>query len=141
MLKVEKNVKHPYLKPIGGKFNIWFYLTDKADTSAAHGETSVSFLRYQTDGELAELKQLRNAVLQKILGQTEFESDSERSLLELNRPVIQLGLDHNFNRRQPWPLEYLDKKDVTALAEFISRIALVAVDGIAREGELALSYR
>ena len=141
MLEIEKGVKHKYSKATGGKFKVWFHLLTVPETSSAHSETSISFLRYYSDEDLAELKQIRQKVLQKILSRTKFESDFDKSLLEMSRPLLELGLNHDFNRRQPWPLEYLDTEDVTTWAKFIALKVPASFEGISKEGDLALSYK
>src|SRR4029434_1548944 len=100
LLQVEKGVKHVYIKPTGGKFNVWLHLINRSDVSEAHSATSISFLRYQTDDDLAEMKQIRQTILRKILSQTKFESEFDKSLLEMSKPVMELSFDHNYNRRQ-----------------------------------------
>jgi hypothetical protein len=141
MFQVEKGVKKPYIKPLGGKFDVWLHLVKAPQISQAHSETSISFLRYQTDDGLVEMKRIRQKILRKILSQTKFESEFDKTLLEMSSPIMESSFEHNFNRRQPWPLEYLDAEDVTAWGKFISTKVAASVEGISKEGDLALSYK
>src|SRR5258706_15775894 len=59
MLQVEKGVKKPYIKPLGGKFSVWLHLVKTPKISGAHSDTSISFLRYQTADDLVEMKRIR----------------------------------------------------------------------------------
>ena len=138
LLQVEKGVKKPYIKPIGGQFHVWLHLVDKPILSEAHSETSISFLRYHSDDDLAEMKEIRQAILRKILSQTEFESEFDKTMLEISRPLMELGLGHDFNRRQPWPLEYLDCEDVITWARFVASKVPATFDGVSKEGDSAL---
>jgi hypothetical protein len=139
LLQIEKGVKKPYIKPVGGKFSVWLYRVNAPKISEAHSETCISFLRYQTDDDLVEMKRIRKNVLRKILSQTKFESEFDQSLLEMSRPVMELSFEHNFNRKQPWPLEYLDAEDVTTWAEFILAKVAPSIAGMSKEFNSAQS--
>jgi hypothetical protein len=141
MLQVEKGFKQPYIKPLGGKFSVWLHLVKTPKKSEANSESSISFLRYQTDDDLMEMKRIRQRILRKILSQTKFESEFDKSLLEMSSPMMEFSFEHNFNRRQPWPLEYLDAEDVTAWGGFISTKVAASIEGISKEGDSALSYK
>ncbi len=140
-LQVEKGVKNPYIKPLGGKFNVRLHLVKSPDTTEMHSATSVSFLRYQSDDDLAEMKRIRQKILRKILSQNIFESEFDKSSLEAAKPLMELGFEHYPNRRQPWPLEYLDIEDVAEWGKFIARKVAAAFDGISKEGNSALMYK
>jgi hypothetical protein len=141
LLQVEKGVKHPYIKPIGGKFNVRLHLVNAPKVSEVNSATYVSFLRYQTDDDLLEMKEIRQKVLRKILSQVKFNSEFEKSLLDASRPLMELSFNHNFNRRQPWPLEYLDAEDVTTWAKFIFGKVAPAFAGLSKESDSALNYK
>jgi len=140
LLQVEKGVKNPYMKPIGGQFHVWLHLMEKPNLSEAHYETSVSYLRYYSDNDLAGMKKIRQAILQKILSQTEFESEFDKTTLETFRPLMELGLGDDFNRRHPRPLEYLDSEDVITWARFIAGKVPATFDGVSKEGDSALKF-
>ena len=63
LLQVEKGVKHPYMKPIGGQFHVWLHLMEKPNLSEAQYETSISYLRYYSDNDLAGMKKIRQIEL------------------------------------------------------------------------------
>jgi hypothetical protein len=131
LLRIFKGVKEPYLKPIGGKFNVSLYLVNSLSVHEATAETCVSFLRSFSDSDLLEMKRIRQQVLRKILSQTNFESEFDKTMFELHRPMMEFGFEHNFIRNQPWSLEYLDGNDVLTWAEFIASKVPQSVDGIA----------
>jgi hypothetical protein len=76
-------------------------------------------MEYFSDIDLEAMRELRDRVLRKIVGQ-EPPENPDRLMLEMSVPILRLEIGSRFNRHQEELLPYLDAADVTAWATFLA---------------------
>lgn len=117
--EIAYGVKSPYVPPIGGRFSVHCDLTHSSDPKARGPQSAVSYMEYLTSGDLEAMRELRDRVIHKIVGQRSRE-EFDRLMLEMHTPLLRMEIGQQFNRHQVFKLPYLDADDVTAWAEFLA---------------------
>jgi hypothetical protein len=129
--KICVSIKSNYDPILGGDFLIRVNLLPKnAPDQVGFDKGFISYMQYYSEQDLEEMKQIRDAIVRKILGQTEFESEFDRQMFNLFELPFKHELGKPFRRDFVLGLQYRDCEDIAAWGDFLAKNIGKTVKGI-----------
>jgi hypothetical protein len=129
--KVRVSIKSNYSPIHGGDFLIEINLLSKnTPDKVGFRKGFISFMQYFSDEELERMKEIRDAVLRKILARTEFESEFDRHMFDLFQPLFKREMGQPYRRDFVEGLHYLDHVDIASWGSLLASNIARTVKGI-----------